>query len=249
VGGLSHYIERQGVPTTGISLIREHSERIRPPRALWVPFPLGRPFGPPNQPEFQLDVLRRALRLLERERGPVLEDYPFESPEPGEIEGEGWSCPLPLPPIPEASSPAEAILQSLRLETSLLRPWFDEARSRRGRTAFGLSGLTPDDIEPALGFVAALAAGESVEPPAGVSEPMPAAIRYVADDLKAFYLEAAYAQPAAAGPSVAALNGWLYGQTHLGRALYDIRDRLASSEEPRVRGTPLIPVAFRQRPA
>ena len=48
VGALGHYLERGGVPTTQISLIREHTERIRPPRALWVPFELGRPFGVPH---------------------------------------------------------------------------------------------------------------------------------------------------------------------------------------------------------
>ena len=32
MGGLAHYIEDEGVPTTQISLIREHTEKIKPPR-------------------------------------------------------------------------------------------------------------------------------------------------------------------------------------------------------------------------
>ena len=54
------------MPTTSISLIRENTVLIRPPRALWVPFPLGRPFGAPHAPDFQHRVLRRARTLLAR---------------------------------------------------------------------------------------------------------------------------------------------------------------------------------------
>ena len=35
-----------------------HSEIIRPPRALWVPFILGRPLGKPGDEAFQLAVVR-----------------------------------------------------------------------------------------------------------------------------------------------------------------------------------------------
>ncbi len=45
MGALANFIERAGVATASISLIREQSEAVRPPRALWVPFALGRPLG------------------------------------------------------------------------------------------------------------------------------------------------------------------------------------------------------------
>lgn len=80
MGALGHYLEEEGVATTQISLIREHTESIRPPRALWVPFELGRPLGRPGDAGFQLDVLRAALILLESPTGPVLRDYPGEAP-------------------------------------------------------------------------------------------------------------------------------------------------------------------------
>ena len=54
------------MPTTGISLVREHTQQMQLPRFLWVPFELGRPFGAPNEPDFQRCVLRTALELLER---------------------------------------------------------------------------------------------------------------------------------------------------------------------------------------
>ncbi|PPR23423.1 MAG: hypothetical protein CFH39_00667 [Alphaproteobacteria bacterium MarineAlpha10_Bin2] len=65
MGGLAHYLEEEGLATTQISLIRLHSEKTRPPRALWVPFELGRPFGPPNDVPFQRRVLMATLELLQ----------------------------------------------------------------------------------------------------------------------------------------------------------------------------------------
>jgi len=48
--------------------------KIRPPRALAVPFPLGFPLGEANNRELQTEVLRQLLALLERDDVPVLED-------------------------------------------------------------------------------------------------------------------------------------------------------------------------------
>lgn len=36
---------------------------------------LGRPFGAPNEPDFQRRVLKMLLALFERRAGPVLEDF------------------------------------------------------------------------------------------------------------------------------------------------------------------------------
>jgi len=82
VGVLAQYIERPeseggaGIATVQMSLVRPVTESVRPSRALWVPFPFGRPLGPPNRPEIQLDVLRRTLALVDQASGPVLVDYP-----------------------------------------------------------------------------------------------------------------------------------------------------------------------------
>ena len=66
MGALGHFLEREGIPTVGISLVREHTEKIRPPRALWVTFELGRPFGIPDDAAFQRRVMQGALGLIER---------------------------------------------------------------------------------------------------------------------------------------------------------------------------------------
>jgi hypothetical protein len=56
-------IERRGIATVCVILIREIAERVRPPRALAVPFPLGYPLG--HDAETQRRVVSAALALLE----------------------------------------------------------------------------------------------------------------------------------------------------------------------------------------
>ena len=66
MGALAHFIEDEGVATTGISLVRDNTERLEPPRFLWVPFELGRPFGAPDAPAFEATG-REVGRLLKQD--------------------------------------------------------------------------------------------------------------------------------------------------------------------------------------
>jgi hypothetical protein len=210
---LAHYLEQEGVPTTQISLIREHSERIRPPRALWVSFPLGRPLGPPDQPDFQRRVLLAALRLLERPSGPVLDDFPEDEPEMPETEG--WACPvnLPAPPRPEG------LLAGVLAEIEQLQPWYELARERRGRSTVGASGLPPDAAARYLGGFL-----DQPNPPSPRPELKPAdLLKLASEDLKAFYFEAAAAQPGASGSRLA---DWFWGETAAGRLHFMLQQRL-----------------------
>ena len=69
-------IERRGIPTTCIVLLREIALKVRPPRALFVPYPHGYPLGAPHDAELQKKVMRRALALLESPGPPpLLADY------------------------------------------------------------------------------------------------------------------------------------------------------------------------------
>jgi len=69
-------IERRGIATVCVVLLREIAEKVRPPRALAVPFPHGYPLGAPNDAAKQREVMVAAMELLEREgRGPVVEDF------------------------------------------------------------------------------------------------------------------------------------------------------------------------------
>jgi hypothetical protein len=170
-----------------------------------------------------------------------------------------WACALPLPPLEPAATPAEALKQALLLEVGMLTPWYAESRRRRGRTTFQLSGLTPDQAPAIAAFLAGMAAGESPEPPPGLVDPMPQAIRSMADDLKSYYTEAVNEQPGAPPPGGVRMWRWLYHETRLGRVLYDLRDRFAAELRARTEanhgqapaGPPpplLIPVRFTQRP-
>ncbi len=77
VGLVAAELERQGISTVAIQLLRAVAERVRPPRALFVPFRHGYPLGKPMDKVLQHAVLEAALRLLEgRFVGPpVLVDY------------------------------------------------------------------------------------------------------------------------------------------------------------------------------
>jgi hypothetical protein len=70
-------LERQGIATVCIQFLREVAERLRPPRALCVPYKHGYPLGEPNNAELQKKVIRSALNLLtlENAQPPVLVDY------------------------------------------------------------------------------------------------------------------------------------------------------------------------------
>ena len=57
-------LERQGIATVALQLLREIAEAVRPPRALFVPFSHGYPLDRPDDPPRQRAVLEAALRLF-----------------------------------------------------------------------------------------------------------------------------------------------------------------------------------------
>ena len=231
MSALAHYFERAGIPTVVTSLVREHSERIRPPRTLWTSFELGRPLGAPGDAAFQRRVLLAALGLLAETVGPVLADFPEDAPEAssGDAGQAGWACPVNLPK-PAASDPADLGAQVAR-EVRSLAPWYERSRERRGgRTTVGLSGLAPDAI---VEFLAGYAGrGEETSPRDGVAFPL--ILKHALDDLLAWYREAATAQPGVT-PSGDALAAWFWGETQAARLFLAVRERGAASEDPAIR--------------
>lgn len=65
MGLIAAEIERRGIPTVAIQLLREVAEAVRPPRALLVPFDHGYPLGRPDDPGIQRFVVATALALLD----------------------------------------------------------------------------------------------------------------------------------------------------------------------------------------
>jgi hypothetical protein len=202
-----------------VSLIREQTAAIKPPRALWVPFMLGRPFGAPNAPDFQRKVLRALLMLFERPAGPVLEDFPEEAPASAEQET-GFACPVSFAP---AHTEAGGLAAALHAEIAQLAPWYELARKRRGRTTVGVFGPT---VREAVAHVASYLDGSPVPVP-GLSAG--AAVKRACDDVKAYYYEAVAAQPGNLAPK--AIEEWFWRETAAAQAFLAIREACLNSED------------------
>ena len=65
MGLVAAELERQGISTVVINLLRFVTEKVRPPRALCVPFRHGYPLDSPGDSEKQHAVLAAALNLLQ----------------------------------------------------------------------------------------------------------------------------------------------------------------------------------------
>lgn len=61
--------------TVSISLLREVTEILKPPRALFVPFKMGFPLGEPNHVELQQTVIKQGLALFDKIETPLLVDF------------------------------------------------------------------------------------------------------------------------------------------------------------------------------
>ncbi len=237
MSALGHYLEEEGIATVAISLIRPQTENTKPPRALWVPFELGRPFGPPNDPAFQKRVILTASRLLERENGPVIiEDFPDDDPR--EQSDPAWHPPF----VPEATADgsAEALAARLETEIPLLRGAHDRWLAQRGHTTVGLSALSMTDCGR---YVADWIRGKAPPSPRdGFSAPL--MLRFAVDDVKAYYLEAATA--GADKPSSRQLGDWFWNETAAGAAIHALRETCLASQDERLKliaGNFMVPAA------
>jgi hypothetical protein len=63
---IANVIESYGIPTVCLSINREMSESVRAPRAGFVKFPYGAPFGEPGAARQQMKVLYDILGVLRR---------------------------------------------------------------------------------------------------------------------------------------------------------------------------------------
>ncbi len=231
---LAHYLERPisaggaGVATVQISLIRPVTEALQPPRALWVPFPFGRPLGAPDRVDIQFDVLRRTLALAHEPIGPVLIDY-VEAETATTDTDAAWVSPVTLPRVAPAHE-SSTLTQQLQDEAQLLRPWFDEGLQTRGRTAVGTSGKGVDSIEEMLGVFAQFAIDGEMTVADGYRHEMPQLLRYIGDDIRDYYTEAVIAKSDTVFPTPTDLLEWFYLETLAGEVFYRVRERLLAAD-------------------
>lgn len=211
---IAHYLEAEGILTTGIALVRENAEALQPPRLLWVTFPFGYPLGKPNDPVFQRDVIEASLGLLNKPKGPVLEDYPVDLP-PVDLEATE-SCPVNFVQ-PQTATTWKAKLAN---EVLSLKPWYEMSVRRRGRTTVGLGDLNIDEIMDLIG-------GWLDDR----TQPFPdfRPFKYGIEDAKAWYGEAISAQPG--DYALGQVERVLYFETVFGAALKEYFDMFVGDEK------------------
>ena len=217
---LARVFETAGLVTVSLAMVREHVEKVKPPRALFVPYSFGFALGKPNDPELQHRVIAAALELVEKPQGPVLADFPEDEIPDNLPQSSG----VARSSAREMTDAADEIA-GLR---SFYERWVDE---HDGRTAVGLSGVPQRRWRGLVRFLEAYTGGEDVdmkERPANVS--LPQFIRYCVDDLKAFYYEARMAQkPSMREPD---LHTWFWGETVIGQLIPAVGEHMQASDHP-----------------
>jgi hypothetical protein len=228
VGALGHYLETQGIPTTQISLIREHTETIQPPRALWVPFALGRPLGRPNDPAFQTRVILAALALVEAENGPVLDDFPDDAPDvsdPAEDIADLPACPVSFARPDGQKTETEQLLEAFRQELADCRSWYDMAAAKRG-----FSSVAYYPPQAAFQVFHDFLLDKPVTLDDNITSPA-LALRLAAQDLKAAYFESVMVRPDVTLPDDTAFTRWFWQQTAAGEVLRAVRDNCRTADD------------------
>lgn len=83
MGLVARVVEEMGIPTVFVSTGRDLGAQVRPPRSVFVNFPMGNPFGRPHDAVMQRRILVDALQRVERATAPgELVDLPYEWGEP-----------------------------------------------------------------------------------------------------------------------------------------------------------------------
>jgi hypothetical protein len=75
VGLVQGALEAAGIATVSLTLLPEVTRKVRPPRALSMPFSFGYPLGQPFDRVLHRKIVLDALALLARTSVPVLEDF------------------------------------------------------------------------------------------------------------------------------------------------------------------------------
>ena len=181
---LAFYFEAAGFATVLVGFVREHIDAIKPPRALFLDFPMGRPFGKPNDSVFQSNVIRAAFALFDAKAGPVLEEYPESIPVTcGRM---GYALPVELVLAVDDISDVDVLLKQVQAEVALLRSAYDAAVAARGRTTVGASELAIKEFAP---YIAEFVKGHKPKSPRKGLPAIPL-LKLVVEDLTAYYTEA-----------------------------------------------------------
>ncbi len=212
---LAHVFEAAGIATVVLAATLSVVERMRPPRALFCEFPLGRPLGKPADAEFQHDVLSRAFALLDRDSGPVLEIHPEV------IEADEMPLSCAMPPRFDPNLPASVD------EANGLRKAYDRTLARRGVSSVGRS-IDADGVPAALQVLEAIIAGTSWKD-AGIPGGNTTALCH---DIRTYYEEAALELVDGPPPGGRAAEAWFFEATEAGRTVMAARAAIKEQGGP-----------------
>ncbi|MBI5827164.1 MAG: hypothetical protein HZB84_04675 [Deltaproteobacteria bacterium] len=78
MGLIQREIEKIGIPTISVSIVRRFTEEAGAPRAVFLKWPMGHPLGEPGRKDVQTTVLKSAFNALEtiKEPGTII-DLPY----------------------------------------------------------------------------------------------------------------------------------------------------------------------------
>ncbi len=212
--------------TTGVVFVKEHAERTKPPRMLWVPYSFGNALGRAGDPLNQHQVMKAAFDLLDADSGRVLEEFEDKTEPEQLLQASGT----------ERTNTAKGL--NAADELTALRPYYERwAEKNGGRTAVGVSGVPQRRFRGIVRFLEAYAVGEDSDydgRPDGVG--VPQFIRYCVDDLKAFYYEARMEQRPGADDSE--IHEWYWGETAMSGLIVKLAETMNQSEDPAVKAIP-----------
>lgn len=77
MGLIQRAIEAVGIPTISISILRDVTEKVRPPRALFLRWPFGHPLGEAGNVAQQFTVLYEAFDFLYAASPGEIRDLPY----------------------------------------------------------------------------------------------------------------------------------------------------------------------------
>ena len=215
-------MEGAGLPTVSLALVKEHAQRTKPPRALFVPFPYGYALGKPEDAGFQHRVIAAALELFSTKSAPVLAEFPEAGDAPARLI---QASAVDSKSLNRERDPAD--------ELTAMRGYYERwVEEHGGRTVVGVTGIPQRRFRGLVrsleGYLAGDVADFGERPP---EVPLPHFIRLAADDLKAFMLEARMAQNPNDRDN--ALQQWFWAETGTGSLLARLAAKLAEQGEER----------------
>ena len=211
--------------TTGIVLIKEHAQRVKPPRMLAVPFNFGKALGKSGDRKFQQTVLDAAFDLLNRDKGPVLDQFETDTgPDQTIIQAN------------QVTNSTKITKGLLKKEIASIKTYYVEwLKGNDGRTAFGLSGLEWGNLDELIELLEAYIEGHAIDITYKPSETSVANfIRYCVDDIKAYYYESMMARRK--DDNDHKIHEWFWSETAAGALIMRLAEKMKEDEDDEIKG-------------